>query len=271
VVDLPVAREVTTKWPYIPGSTIKGVVRDAAEGTPSLDTSLVVAAFGPRNGELTAGALAFGDAKLVCLPVRSWRGTFAWLTCPLALARLDRDYRGAGLAMTVPPAPAIGEEAIAVPTGSVLCDGDGPVYLEEFDFRPAGAAERAAADALAGALAPVLFPASGGVPDPWASLFVERFGVVSDDTFTFVAEHGTEIAPHIRLQEETKTVATGGFWYEEAVPAESVFVSLVIASGRNAAAASVGSVVKPAVANGLLQVGGHASGGRGLVRAIVEG
>ncbi len=47
VVDLPVARERHTKWPLIPGSSLKGVLRAACGG--SLDKSEIAAVFGPET------------------------------------------------------------------------------------------------------------------------------------------------------------------------------------------------------------------------------
>src|SRR5207302_541516 len=117
-VNLPVQRERHTHWPTIPGSSLKGILRDlcregakekyqedrdgegkvrrtrrrvANEEDPDL-----VAAFGPgkvdeRSGH--AGALAVTDARILAFPVRSLRGVFAWVTCPDVLDRLDRDLR----------------------------------------------------------------------------------------------------------------------------------------------------------------------------------
>src|SRR6266540_173056 len=92
-IDLPIMREKITNWPIVPGSAVKGVLsshfgadRDR-ETTPALK-----AAFGTGGEEnANAGSLVFADARLVCMPVRSLYGTFAWVTSPLALERLQRD------------------------------------------------------------------------------------------------------------------------------------------------------------------------------------
>jgi len=115
VVDLPVAREKVTGWPVIPASSIKGVLRDAccsrdprhgkASGDPGPDDLLGKAFGGPELGEAPeggatrhfAGNLLFSDGRLLCFPVRSFAGVFAWTTCPSALERLARDCRAAGL------------------------------------------------------------------------------------------------------------------------------------------------------------------------------
>ena len=52
-----------------------------------------------------AGKLTFTDARLLCLPVRSYKGTFAFVTCPLIVHRLARDLKALGLTHTLPELP----------------------------------------------------------------------------------------------------------------------------------------------------------------------
>lgn len=82
VIDLPVAREAATGFPLIPASSLKGVLRDgrADEAANKVFGSL------EQMGELT-----LTDARLLLLPVRSYAGTFALITCPLVLQRWQRD------------------------------------------------------------------------------------------------------------------------------------------------------------------------------------
>ncbi|MBX6379022.1 MAG: type III-B CRISPR module RAMP protein Cmr4, partial [Clostridia bacterium] len=95
-VDLPVAREKATGRPVVPGSAVKGVLRDHFEA--SLEQHLLDQAFGrpdDGNSPAQAGALVLSDARLVLLPVRSLYGTFAYLSSPLTLKRLARDLQEA--------------------------------------------------------------------------------------------------------------------------------------------------------------------------------
>jgi CRISPR-associated protein Cmr4 len=65
-VDLPVQRERHTNWPVIPGSSVKGVLREASP------KELRQRLFGTGDSDGTsAGALSFTDARLLALPVRS--------------------------------------------------------------------------------------------------------------------------------------------------------------------------------------------------------
>ena len=82
-IDLPIDRDKVTNWPVVRGSAFKGVWADkfgATEDNRRADPVLR-AAFGTSSDAAdnasNAGALVPTDAKLVCLPVRSFRGTFA--------------------------------------------------------------------------------------------------------------------------------------------------------------------------------------------------
>lgn len=268
VIDLPVAREKATNWPYIPGSSIKGVLRalcDPGKDPKDPEQRRFEEAFGPPTvrADEGAGALLFGDARLLCLPVRSLYGTFAWVSSPLALDRYRRDHAASGLA--TPPSAAIDppqQGAIIVPPGSALVDGR-TVYLDDLDL---AAHETADLAPLATAIAAAVFD------DPvWHAHFLARFGVVSDTTFSFLAETGTEVAARIQLQEKTKTVKPGALWYEESIPAETIFSAPLLAAPRNGTSAdSYYSLVLERTA-GLVQIGGHASIGRGLMSLKLTG
>ena len=274
VIDLPVAREKATNWPYLPGSSLKGVLRDAAVRAGAEERTLK-AAFGTvdaANGSGNAGGLWFADGRLLAFPVRSLAGSFAWITCPLALRRWQRDHTSAGLAE--PAVPAASTAPVPAPgatdgrTRPVIRLGQGAddlvlgnaVYLEDLDFGFGHSAEVAA---LATAIAKAVFD-----DQAWRDFFAARFGIVSDDLFGFLTETATEVIARVRLDETTKTVAQGGLWYEEAVPAEAIFACPVITAPvanddhetelLDTAGSGLGSV---------LQIGGHASIGRGIVRA----
>jgi hypothetical protein len=99
VIDLPTARYKATGIPFMPGSSIKGVLRDARR---QVDRERTEAVFGPSDDPAAhAGALVVGDARLLALPVRSFRGTFAWTTSPLLLTLAKRDLDEANLSIPV--------------------------------------------------------------------------------------------------------------------------------------------------------------------------
>ncbi|MDW8481323.1 MAG: type III-B CRISPR module RAMP protein Cmr4 [Meiothermus sp.] len=110
VVDLPVAREAATGFPVIPASSLKGVLRDGRgmdaedESEAALHARRVFGFAGRKKKKDSnededisqAAELTLTDARLLFLPVRSYAGTFAFLTCPLVLERLQRDLEGSG-------------------------------------------------------------------------------------------------------------------------------------------------------------------------------
>ncbi len=267
VIDLPVARERVTGWPYLPGSTIKGVLRDACD--PDLEygentkNHAFFRAFGPETDHASdfGGALAICDGHLLCFPVRSFYGTFAWLTCPLALARWQDDALAAGIDLPLPQGLDPQPQEALVAQASALTGGAGqPLYLEELDLT-SRAPDGDPVGALAERIAQAVFPS-----DAWRTRFRERLAVVPDDLFTGLAETATEITARIRLSDESKTVAKGALWYEEAIPPQAVFAGLVLIEERLArhANGSIWSMIENATGQPL-QLGGNASVGRGLV------
>ena len=108
-IDLPIDRDGVTGWPIVRGSAFKGVWADPhrkhARKIPS-GQSYLQAAFGIADDDNSnSGALIPTDATLVCLPVRSFRGTFAWCTSPLCLQMLRRTLELAGV-KGLPEAPS---------------------------------------------------------------------------------------------------------------------------------------------------------------------
>ncbi len=255
-IDLPVAREKGTDIPIVPGSSVKGVLRDAC------DASKRTRIFGPDtdNAATHAGAIQISDLRLVALPVRSLAGVFAWVTSSLLLQRLSRDAQ-----MTrhesQPAIPQIGDTAICHVTGqSVLRLSSGDVVLEDVKLTPADEN----ADGWAEWLARAVFEGD------WQEAFKARFCIVHDDVMSFLLQTGTEVIARIRLEDEKKTVAKGALWYEEALPTESLLVGLVAAAPVQVN----GSVVQPEevfetvaqLVQKPLQIGGNATIGRGICR-----
>jgi len=262
-IDLPVMREKATGWPLVPGSAIKGVLADShgASAEARAGKPLMTAAFGTGGEDnANAGALVFTDARLVCLPVRSLYGTFAWVTCGLALRRVARDLKAAGGA-EMPVAPP--SENALVAQGSVLNGDNEMVYLGELDFKKDLKDE---ATAWAEYIKKALFPGD----QDWQAEFQKRFAILHEDSFNFFAETATEVNARIKMDPERRTVDKehGALWYEESLPAETVLAGLVwcdrIPAARQCTEEQMMALVKPAT----LQIGGKATVGRGQVRLV---
>jgi CRISPR-associated protein Cmr4 len=269
-VDLPLVREKATGWPVVPGSTMKGVMRDhfTQDGSPSGTSALVDRAFG-RGGQDTslAGALSYSDARLVLLPVRSLYGTFAYATSRLALQWLARDLAAAGV-KDVPDLPERVTDQLWRTTTTVLKSAsEEKVYLEDLDLVSQA---NSAADEWAKVLARGIFADETA----WAQLLSERLAILPDDIFDYFTSMGTEIVARIKIDADTKTVTSGALWYEEHLPAETVLAGLAwcdrVHGGPNGVTPRdllAAFCDKPIAC----QIGGKATVGKGRVRVAFAG
>jgi len=133
------------------------------------------------------------------------------------------------------------------------------VILEEFDLKVADPR----VDELAKDIASRVFE-----DENWRESFVSRFAVLHDELFTTLTETATEVVARVALLDEKKTVRPGALWYEEAVPAESIFACPLIDAGRNGddlVGWLAGQSISP------VQIGGNATVGRGLMRLVLNG
>ncbi len=288
VVDLPVQRERHTQWPMIAGASLKGVLRDACRPPTTDDGShdQWLAAFGPETTRASdfAGALAFTDARLLAFPVRSLRGVFAWVTCPTVLDRLRRDAKllaGNENPPPEPPRPKRGHAAcprqsdnlIAVPsagTGSgEPLDEDGRLLLEEFEFRCAADDSGTAA-----------WVADRAIPESdtaTAERLTRNLIVLHDDDFTHFARHATEVMARVRLNYERKTAEDGALFYEEFLPPETLFYTVVLATSsrrpgtKRDAAGMLGFLQDQVRARPIVQIGADQTIGKGLCAMRLAG
>ncbi|MCI5151170.1 MAG: type III-B CRISPR module RAMP protein Cmr4, partial [Candidatus Electrothrix sp. MAN1_4] len=264
VVDLPIAREKSTGLPIVPGSGVKGVLREELNPSDAGKDDLQpckdaagkevdakkcwTALFGPdakainegAEGSGFAGALNIQDAQLLCLPVRSVYGVFAWVTCPFILQRYKRDLddvcrqgQDTESCIKLPDIPCLDEQPNAegktialVTTESQLCSSDGQsVFLEDLDFQTAE--DKKSADLIAEYIAQAVFPHENDFKTDWQQMFQKRFLIIPDNVFSFLAETATEVRARIKMEPNTRTVAKGALWYEESLPAETLLWGII--------------------------------------------
>ncbi len=264
-IDLPTAKESVTGYPFIPGSTIKGVLRDHFDD----GSDKFKAAFGPDPNQAGdhASALSFSDARLVCLPVRSWFGTFAYMASPTSLGLLRRQLQPQGGSPTADPGLPIltGNYRVVLPAESKLVSvnqPNGPVLLEDLDL-PVESTQQALAGQWAALLAGMLFP---GDTDS-QNMFTQRFAVVDDDVMAFLCETSLPVAAHNRI-DENGIVVEGALWYEEFVPPEAVFCGAIHAGdgkGKHSSFSATDLLTLVCGQTLHVQVGGSATTGRGLI------
>jgi len=204
-VDLPIQRERHTEYPVIPGSTIKGVLRDECRDRGvNIDTTFgrgEVTKTKPKNdvdnpssggngqgqdkepSSGIPGSVAFGDGILVAFPVRSSLAPFHWVTCPFALERALR---------------LLGESwSAGSPSDKVAwaCTSQAaPVLLEELELIIEPKTEVAQALAILDQILP-----KGQGFDYTHQIFKSRLLVVSDDSFRLLVTTGTDAVTRIKL------------------------------------------------------------------------
>lgn len=248
-INLPTARERWTHYPFLPGSSVKGVLREVAERleeSKALTQKEVFGAFGPSTEHAgdARGGLVFSDASLLALPVRSLFGTFAWVTCPYVLGRLLRDTREAG---GLPSNVKAALEALAqgdgspprvTPTSVLVSEGN--LYLEELLIPGLAPSPELAevASWIAGTIwskeppvekAAAAAAAKPAKPEEAAKAFLAgRLVVLRDDYFGFFSRTATEIRHRVKIDPDTGTAASSGPWTEEHLPAETLLHGVVI-------------------------------------------
>lgn len=250
VIDLPIAREKATNLPFLPGSQLKGTMRDECDtyftkeiGKHETDAKEIrrkVAEktepiFGPdkvADDSAYAGSAVFTDQRLLCLPVRSLFGTFAWVTSPFILERLGRDAANIDVAAPAVPKPNDEQICIVFSDDCQLTQGD-DVILEDLKLT----VQNAEADAWATWIAEKVFPNNVENmseiemknAEAWQKFFRQRFCIVHDDVMNFLAETATEVTARNRLGDDTKTTVKGALWYEESLPSETILSGLLVA------------------------------------------
>ncbi|MCL9662165.1 type III-B CRISPR module RAMP protein Cmr4 [Paenibacillus hunanensis] len=271
IIDQPIIREKVTEWPFIPGSTVKGVLRNhfisqeeskQAEG----NVAWVDQAFGRGKGteDELAGAVVFSDGRLLAFPVASRYGIFAYVTSPLVLERFKRDATAMGIDVTMPDMSSFTAEQAWITEDSKLVDKVSntslTVYIDEF----VGTAEKNTEwHTFATWLGQQCF--AGDTESQ--RLFVERCIVVSDEVFQYLVTMCSEVTPRIRLNEETKTTVDGALWYEEYVPTEALFYGLMWCDRIpvQEKATTKDELLRHLETQTVIQIGGNATVGKGRV------
>lgn len=299
-IDLPIQRERVTNWPILQSSGLKGSLRDHFEIKENSSDKLFEV-FGPdqaKDGNPAdhSGALSVSDSKVLLFPVRSLKGTFGYITCPLALKRLKRDLEtlkaigGAHITdeLTSAAQTAVAGENVKVPeedgkphsnlfiaisnsVQSGQAEGQGPkgqVVFEEFAFTAKG-------DAKVNDLAKWLdglWPGNA----PWLDL-PGRLAVVPDEVFKDFVEFSTEVITRNKIDDDKGTVAKGALWTEECLPRETLLYSVLLACKprkKNPAIATAEGVfdylLDPARVPDRIWVGGDVTIGRGILRTTFK-
>jgi len=232
-VDLPIIREAHTNFPYIPGTSLKGALRNleinqvarAREEKPSqveerltknkfdqkeedilrLAKIFGVAGEGAEEGkEVGAGKVLFSDAFIVLFPVKSAKGIFSLTTCPYVI---NRFFELLGIDQRVKDVPEGKVKVLSTKDHRNLINNK--LLLEEFVFEAEESEELKKFVELVGVFV--------GEENK------RRIVCVNDTDFMDFVSNYTEVQTHIKIDLDTGTVKEGALWTEEYVPAESIF------------------------------------------------
>jgi CRISPR-associated protein Cmr4 len=271
-VDLPIQRERSTGYPMIQASGIKGRLRAELKG--KMPDEELWAVFGPEkeNAADYAGAVSFGDARLLLFPVRSLAGVFAWVTSVDALERFQRNAIAFGLKLddgdkgtfAIPESPASDSVLIA---GEDLIPNNHTVVLEEFSFT-ADDSQKVTLQSLAKWLQNHAFPQTKEY-EYWRKSIEGKLCVLSEDAYRDFTLYATEVQTHIAIDPDKKTVLEGALWTSESLPIDSLlYLPLMSNPSRHTsikwdAATTLQKILKSGLSR--INFGGNETTGQGFV------
>lgn len=279
-IDAPTARDMVTGHPVVPGTSFKGVLRDQFSSGVQADASKqpkFLAAFGPDNksqatGVDLAAAASFGDLRLLCLPVRSYFGTFAWVTSPGVLRWFQQDAQRTGNSITAGPLALAGApnyecgctatSVLRMPANPNSADLSGKVLLEELDLE-IKVSEEINTTLWATAICQKAWPADLDTQNTFSG----RLLIVHDEIFDYLCETGLPVIARNRIGEQG-VAERGALWYEEQVPHEAIFWGLLhVDDARGPTRVSAADLCAYLTSRAVeVQIGGDATTGKGFVR-----
>jgi CRISPR-associated protein Cmr4 len=246
LIDLPIQREAHTEFPVMPSSAIKGVIRASFEDEQKQNDI-----FGKTDEE---GKVIFTDGKILLFPVKSLKGVFAWITSYYVLERFKRDTN-----IDIGDFKAVEKDHALVSSDKIVIKGNdkedkdkGKLVLEEFTFN-------AEVNKSLTKLKQIIK----------CDIDQDKIAIVSDDVFKFFVKNYTEVNARIKIDQKTGTAQDTGLWYQELLPAETVFYGC-IAPRKNGFEGQLTEVINK-INNQTLQFGGDETLGRGLTKITVVG
>lgn len=309
VVDLPIQRERHTGFPIIQGSSLKGVLRNSLKGVkdnalsdkckicPIKENEIIKEAcricgdiFGTEEG---IGGVSITDAKILAFPVRTLKGVFGWITCPLVLSRYKRDLslvKRGDINWNIPNLNS--EEAIISKDSNLKIirkdsnlKEDGWVYIEELQLK---CVENEIVSTIAKEISEAL--PDNNIYKEIKEKLKKDLVIVSNDVFRDLINLTTEIVTRIRIDPLKGIVEEGALWTEEYLPTDTILYSLIlipsartlnlddlneklrneIESLKNYAEKIV-KLFKILYDGRILQIGGDETIGKGFVRLKIEG
>ncbi|MGE5356833.1 MAG: type III-B CRISPR module RAMP protein Cmr4 [Deltaproteobacteria bacterium] len=269
-IDLPIQREGHTEFPKFESSTLRGAIRENIEDTlEKAQLGEFNRIFGNKdNGEI-ASLIDFPDAKILLFPVRSFKGIFAWITCPFVLKRFKKDINNwfnNGLEFDI---PTLDNSEIIINNSPIVYEGK--VVLEEFLFECKQLADMTKIEEkYLGKWITDLFTN----PHDIIKDIEHKTAIVSDDVFRDFVNLYTVRITRNKITTETGTAQEGALFNEEFLPSESVLYSFALTSDEFKKETDKESYMKSKISMKyfeekfptLFRLGGDKGIGKGLIR-----
>lgn len=253
---LEIAREVHTNFPYVPGSSLRGCLRDEVK---LLDENAADTLFGRElgdNGQMGVHQVWFGDARLLWIPMRtmSMQGgadIFTWVSCH----SLIRDHA----LVARQPFVTFPDQPVATRAGSYLV---ADAHIEVTGMSEA----QKNAIALAGTWPDSL---KDSVKPAWERNHI----ILPDADFQVLMEHSLWTQVRNKIQDENGANQAGSaevFWTDVCIPRDTIlYFTWGYSLLKQNYVTSYEHDLLISVLQGLLQVGGQANVGRGWVQGWI--
>ena len=235
-IDNPIQREKHTGYPKIEGSSLKGALRQDFESKSSADDYRISLnkVFGFDKDGISekvknhfsdkkdfAGAIGFTDARILLFPVKSLKGTFAWVTCPRVLAKFKKEITeicGNNFDFAIPEKGVASNETLFIDESKTKIQLDEYIYK---DLREEDNTKNIAQWLKTNAFA------NNGIE---VADIKRNLVIIDNDDFADFVRFGTEVSTRIKIDNETGTVESGALFTVEYLPAETVMYSLAMFS-----------------------------------------
>jgi CRISPR-associated protein Cmr4 len=272
-IDLPIQRERHTNFPKIESSSLRGAIREASYDL-SLGEDVQKADFERIYGEKMDGrihsAVDFTDARILFFPVRSYKGVFAWITCPLVLERLERDFQKMHNHKLELTDYEHCDDNLAFVQKKSKISIDGKVVFEEYVF--SATPKKIKVDNMG--IGKWIYKIFNN-KNPIINKLKTNIAIVSNEVFRDFVELYTHKITRNKICSKTGTADEGGLFNEEFLPPESILYSFITASNEfrkddeRLTATEIMKFVEKHLPK-LFRGGGDKGIGKGLIRQSIK-
>ncbi len=246
-----IAREVHTNFPYIPGSSLRGSLRNEVESYQNQDAANRLFGQELTDGKMGVHQIWFGDARLLWVPMRTMsvkgEDVFTWVSCPTLLrdcALISRRTFDGFAALT----SAVGSRKDVYMVADARIE---VAAMNEEQIRSIELTENW----------------SSSLGDDTKSQWENNRIVLPDNDFQVLMEHS------LWTQVRNVIADTGGagiFWTDVCIPRDTIFYyAWGYSIAKNDPIRAADCEVMQEILTGLIQVGGQANVGRGWVQSWV--